>query len=151
MKEVTFEWLLDATGTEPKRLKRIMDSLVKRGWWVKTETGYLITAEGLREAFRGDLYGYPGIILIEDILNVRNLIRKLSEKHPGTEVTINNVYFYLPQLVIKDKKIGRLLRTLGCTVRKSNGKTFYRIPEKVIERELRDLTRTKNYQRNNHE
>jgi hypothetical protein len=140
MKEVTFEWILDATGIEPKRLKRIMNSLVERGWWVKTETGYLMTAEGLREVLDGDLYGYQGIIFVSEVLKVRNLIRELSKTSPGTEITVQTVFNRFPELYLTDKKIGRLLKNLGCKARTSKSIVYYKIPKKPTECQLADLT-----------
>lgn len=142
MKSTTFAELQTVTGTEKKRLEALVHALEKKGLFRLDGNTVILTDQGEKEAAEMVLYGYPAQALIKDVLALKNWLSKKIGNGFSGEVTLADVHREL-NLTIKNSKIGRDLVSLGCRKRRSHGRTYYRIPEKIAVRELRDLTRTK--------
>lgn len=121
-------------------LRGALRRLQKKGLVQIVDGKIVLTEKGWKVANEEKLYGYSLAAAVRDVVRIRDWV--LRQK-VGFEFTLKELRRDLPGLTVHNKKIGRVLRALGCGVRKSRGQVVYRIPGKVKGLELRDLTRVK--------
>ena len=121
-------------------LRGALRRLQKKGLVQIVDGQIVLTEKGWRVVNEEKLYGYSLAAAVRDVIKIRDWV--LRQK-VGSEFTLKELRRDLPGLTVHNKKIGRVLRALGCGVRKSRGQVVYRVPDKVKVLELRDLTRVK--------